>query len=319
MADWLVEEGIGEHRAMLVDGSEVLAAKIDWPGELAAGLVAEAVLTSRAKGAPRGVARFASGEEALVDQLPASAAEGAPIRLCITRPAAGEARRRKRAHARPCDEPCRPAPSLCERLGAKRVHALDRDLWTHVRQQAWDGDVGFAGGTLQFSPTPAMTLVDVDGTLPPRQLALAAAPHVARAIRLMDLSGSIGIDFPTLADKADRKAVDGALAVGLGGLAHERTAMNGFGFVQIVCRVEAPSLLHRMHFDRAGAAARWLLFLAEGLQGPGTLMLTAHPAVLAALRPEWIADLGRRTACAVEQRADPALALDAPQAQVVPR
>jgi hypothetical protein len=28
---WLIEQGIGEDRAVLLDGSEVVAAKIDWP------------------------------------------------------------------------------------------------------------------------------------------------------------------------------------------------------------------------------------------------------------------------------------------------
>jgi ribonuclease G len=319
LAEWQVEEGIGEHRAVLMDGKRVVAAKLDWPGALAAGAIAEAVLVARAAGDARGRARFDSGEEALVDHLPASASEGARLRLQVTRAALGEAQRRKLARARPTEAPCRPAPTLRERLGARRVHALDRQVWAQLRQDAWTGQIAFAGGSLEISPTPAMTLIDVDGTLPARSLALAAATQAARAIRLLDLSGSVGIDFPTLTQKADRKAVDLALGEALAGFDHERTAMNGFGFVQVVSRFEAPSLLHRMQFDRVGASARWLLWLAEGHRGPGRLLLTAAPPVIAALRPEWLAELARRTACEVALDPQPHLALGAPHAQVLAR
>src|SRR5690606_24385599 len=116
---WYVEEGIGEHRAIRLEGERIAAARVDWPGELAVGLVEDAVLISRAAASRRGTARFASGEEALVDKLRPSAGEGAPIRLEVTRPALGERGRRKLARARPSEAAPRPAPSLAERLRAE--------------------------------------------------------------------------------------------------------------------------------------------------------------------------------------------------------
>ena len=314
MAEWLVEEGIGEHRAVLVEGGEICAARLEWPGSLMAGQVEDAKLVSRVAGTPRGAARFANGEVALVDRLPPDAREGMTLRLEVTRAMTAERDRFKDAQARPSTNPLRAAPSLAERLDGRVVREVEG--WEELWSEALHGEVEFRGGRLTIEPTAGMTVIDVDGSGAPRELALAAIPTLAKAIRRFDLSGAIAIDFPSIAEKPGRRAVDSALAEYLADWPHERTAMNGFGLVQLVARREGPSMLALLA-RRPDAAARMLMRRAERVSEPGILELSANPRVRAAVRDGWEAELVRRTGRTIRWREEPGLALIAAFAQGV--
>ena len=315
-AEWLYEAGIGENRAALVDGDVILQAEIetDEPG-LRVGAVLDARVVERVAG--HGIVA-ADGHEAYLEPVPREWTNGARVRVEVAREALPERGVRKRARARPTDAPPRAAPTLRERIaGETRVVEVDRHGpdrleaagWSELLAQAAGAPVTFDCGRLHVEPTRAMTLIDVDGWGPVDALGVAAATASASTIRRLGLAGSIGIDFPS-AGRDARAAAAAAFDAGLP-LPFERTAINGFGFMQVIRPRARRSLVEIARLDAGGAAARALLRRAERSGLTGATRLVAHPVVAAALkaRPDWLDLLARASGGAVGLRANPALAM----------
>jgi len=308
---------------LLVDKGEVLAAKLQWPGEVLAGKVSKARLISKPADTRRGTAMLENGREVLVDHLPKTITEGEEFPLRIVRGAIAERGRLKRPQGRylRADESSGSTGAAFGETMAvfaqgETVRRFPNGLWEDVWSAASSGAIAFPGGELLICVTPAMTLIDIDCSRP-EEAFYNAAPRIAQALRWFDMSGNIGIDFPSVTDKGDRKAVDKRLGECLSDWPHERTAMNGFGFVQLVAKLEGPSLLHRFATSRVGMCARHALRIAERADGAGVTLLTVHPALKAKLKPEWLDELRRRTGREVRIETDPGLALEAPHAQIV--
>jgi ribonuclease G len=307
LAEWLYEEGIGENRAILVEHGRIVEAAIELPG-LRAGAVVEARLARIA-----GVATLADGSEAQLAPLPPGVTVGAAFHAEVMREPIPERGRPKPAKLRPTELPLRDGPSLRQRIGDPPPlppHGPDRFEqagWSELLEEAAAGEIAFDGGALRMSLTPAMTLFDVDGSLPPPDLAEAGAAAAARAILRFGIAGSIGIDLPTL--PRDRRQAAAAAVDAILPQPFERTAVNGFGFLQIVRRRERPSLAELLQADPAGAGARALLRRAERQKGP--LTLVAAPSVLARIGDDWRAALERRVGGAVALRAEAGLAISA--------
>jgi hypothetical protein len=322
MAEWLFEAGIGEDRAILVEDGRIVEAAIELPGAVRAGSVLPARLASILIPARRGIAALASGGEALVEPLPAGLTEGAAFNAQIVREALPEAGRAKLPKARATEAPPRSGPSLAERIGAFNRHGpigpdrFEEAGWSELLDEAMRGEIAFPGGALRMSLTPAMTLFDVDGSLPPAELACAGASAAARAMRRMGVTGSIGIDLPTLPSRAERQAAAASLDAALPP-PFERTAVNGFGFLQVVTRRERPSLPELLQADPVGASARALLRRGQRCGGGGRLVVQAAPRVIARIeaRPEWLERLRRETGAELALQADPALAISAGHVQ----
>jgi hypothetical protein len=308
LPEWLIERGIGETRAALVENGEILEARIELDGVAPAGVVVEARLVSVGRNGRNAIARERSGAEYLLPRGAPGVSEGAAIHIEITRAAIPGSEPWKRPLGQLSDEVPRGARPIDGReisLPAVRDELAGAG-WNDLIEQARSGIVPFAGGELRISPTPAMTLIDVDGWLDSEELAVRGAADAAKSIRRLDIGGAIGIDLPTVGNKAARQAAAAAIDENLPQL-FERTAVNGFGFVQIV-RPRTRASLIELAQDRAAFHARELL-RRVAFEVPGPKRLVAHPAVVTVLdsRPEWLEALGRQTGGTVSLRADAAL------------
>lgn len=323
MREWIYEGGIGEARAALIEEGAIVAAEIECDDEGArAGAIVEVRFDRITVPGRRGIVRLDDGQEALIEPLPKGVTEGGRLLVEIHRAALPEPGRAKLAMARVAAPDAMPAeaPDLLARISAdglpvRHLLAHEADLleaagWSELLEEASSGEMAFEGGALRLSLTPAMSLIDVDGWLDPGALAIAGAAASARMIVRHGIGGPIGIDLPSAGSKAGRNAAAEAVDAILP-QPFERTAVNGFGFLQIIRRRARASLPELMQGDPVGAAARALLRRAERTPGVGLRTLSAAPAVIERIErnPHWQAELVRRMGCGVALRGDARLAI----------
>jgi len=321
LAEWLYEDGIGERRAALVDQGRIVELHVERDSDgVQAGTLLYARLNPREGSGTWRSVTLPSGEEAMLRSVPPAISDGATLLVEILRSALPEGAITKRATARAAEAGARPAPALAliDRLSATGlpVHslaphqpdALEAAGWSEWLEGAASGQLPFSGGMLRMSLTPAMTVFDVDGELPPLDLARAGVVAMARAIRALGIGGSIVIDLPTLASKGERVTVAEAFDAAMPP-PFERTAINGYGLLQIIRQRTAPSIAERWQYHPVESAALALLRAAarQGAVQPGQLMtLAAHPSVVRWIeaRPELTDRLARESAATVHLRAE---------------
>jgi len=294
----LVEAAPGATRALVLDGDTVVEAHIARADDpLPVGLIAPARLADRRQGVV-----VLAGAEAQLAPVPADWPEGQTRLVEVLRPARPDGVRDKQARVTAHDGPARPAPDLATRL-ATAGHAvtpvpahgpdvLADSGWDAVVEEALSGRVEFPGGRLLVAPTPAMLVIDVDGTGDLARLAEAAARAVAALIRRHGIGGPVVVDFPSLGGRAPRAVVDAILAETLPP-PFEKTAMNGFGLVQIIRPRRQLSLLENVR--QPGFAALEMLRRAQRLVGPVQIEAQASVIDWLAAHPALIADCARLT------------------------
>lgn len=292
----LIEAAPGATRALVLDGERVVAAHLRRSDvALPAGLIAPARLLCREAG--QAVVMMA-GTQAVLKPVPATWHEGQTQLAQVVHEARSDGTRHKQARVSAHPGPAAPAPDLAQLLPGHEVVApygadrLAQAGWDDVIEEAVTGIVDFPGGRLLMAPTPAMLVIDVDGTGDSGRLAETAARAVAAAIGRHGIGGPVVVDFPSLGGRAARAAVDVILAETLPP-PFEKTAMNGFGLVQIIRPRGRLSLIEEAR--RPGFAALELLRRAMRLTGDLTIGGPADVHDWLAARPALLADLARIT------------------------
>jgi len=312
LAEWLYEAGIGEARAALIEDGRIVEARIEREGE---GPRVGAILTARLV-EPGRLSLDAPGEPVATIAAP-GVPLGSRLTVEITRMALRERGRDKPARARLADDGARPSagPDLRARIAATGAPVADLPAtgpdrleaagWSELIDRVRTGYWPFAGGALWVDATPAMLLIDIDGEGDAFALAKGGAAAAVHVVRCCDVGGAIGIDFPSLPGRAERQAID-ALIDALLPQPFERTAVNGFGFLQIVRRRERPSLIEQVRFDPVATDAALLLRQAGRAVGTGALQLVTRPAVAEWIgaHPHWIDALQKQSGRAVTVVAD---------------
>lgn len=323
LIEWIIDEGIGEQRAILVENGQIIEARISRHDGIKPGLVTGARLITKLVAGTRGIVLLQDGAEALLSPVPKGLNEGESLVVEVVRTAIDEKSRFKLPQVKVAPEKThQPALSFLDEILAGslphnfyRPHdatdALEANGWSEVLEEARTGQIAFDGGNLLIALTPAMTFIDIDGDMAPVPLAMVAAEAAAKAIRRLDIQGNIGIDFPTLTDKADRQKVADAFDAAMHG-PFERTAINGFGFMQVVTRRSRQSLPELLQYRAVTAHTLELLRRAQREHKAGGMRIVAHPAIIAKLqkRSDWTEALGGSTGRTISLRGDPKLAMN---------
>ncbi len=189
------------------------------------------------------------------------------------------------------------------------------------------------GGRASIHPTPALVAIDLDAGAATaerrvkagaqRDANRAALPHVARAIRLRNLSGGIVVDLAGMAARARAGlAPDVAAALAPDPLRPRFLGFTALGLAEILRPRVHPPLHELLAGPHAAALAALRRLAAEDAANPAARhRLLAAPDVAAALENDAAAraDLARRTGRPLILRSEPALAPGTWRMEVLPR
>jgi ribonuclease G len=320
----LWDAGPGEMRAGLVEDGRLIEFRIIRQRRQKALYAAGEIYTARIVsnlGGGKALATLGADVEALLENAP-KLPEGALLSVEMTRAPVPEPGRWKRAQVKPMSDlkpQAEPSWHFSDEpwvLFLRRMHSSidnivcpDPIAAGDIRTDCPKLDVPISIDPAAIAETAFDELIDaaVSGEFPiaggmlsierTRALNLAAAKEIPRLLRLLDIGGQIGIDFLSLPDRKARLAVDAALGEACELLGpHERTALNGFGFAQIVRTRTGPSIpeiLCGTTPGRLSLESRAVALLREAgcSIGHGKRQLVAPPAIIELIR-QWPEETG---------------------------
>lgn len=287
------DDAPGERRAAVVENGNIVEIHIQrdalWAlGEYGAGRIDRKT--------PSGAYVIADDNSELLLRGKMGLPEGARIMFEVTREAIAEPGRHK-------------PPEIILREGVREA-PIDKDaLWdarmASIGQSAINAsiaegfDVAIAGqshvgdATISFQRTKAGLVFDIDGIGDAFAINMIAATEIARLLRLYQIGAMVLIDFVSMESKAQRTQI--AEAFDVASLADprpfERTAINGYGMMQVVRARPRPSVLDHLFGARIAALsdetqAYWLLRAVAESRGFGVRSVTARPEVATLLQSE---------------------------------
>ena len=146
---------------------------------------------------------------------------------------------------------------------------------------------------ISFQRTKAGLVFDVDGIGSAFDINQVAATEVARLLRLYQVGAMVMIDFVSMEAKAQRTQIAEIFDTASSSDARpfERTAINGYGMMQVVRARPRPSVLDHLFGTRIAALsdetqAYWLLREVAQSSGFGARTVTARPDVATLLESQ---------------------------------
>jgi hypothetical protein len=287
------DDAPGERRAAVVENGNIVEIHIQRDALWALG---ECGVGRIDRKTPSGAYVVADDGSTLLLRGKTNALEGARVMFEVTREAISEPGRIKPPEIMLRDSAANP-PIGKDALWDARLASLGQSA---INASITEGfDVAIAGQsqlgdvTISFQRTKAGLVFDIDGIGDAFAINMVAAREVARLLRLYQVGAMVLIDFVSMESKAQRTQIAEAFdaASVLDPRPFERTAINGYGMMQVVRARPRPSVLDQLFGTRIAALsdetqAYWLLRTVAQSSGFGARTVTIRPEVATLLQSQ---------------------------------
>ena len=295
MTDLWIDNAPGERRAALVVDDEIVEIHIQRDLHPVLGQTGTGRIERKS---PAGSYISAEDSQELLIRGKIDKPDGAEIGYTIIRESISEPGRIKPAEASWVELPVEVVDK--EYLWNQRLRRLiDRAPAVESFSDAFDcavaGSSQVGDVSIHFQRTKAGVVFDVDGIGDAFAINRVAAIEIARLLRLYQIGGMAIIDFVAVDSKSKRQEIADMFdsASQADGRAFERSAVNGFGMMQVVRSRPRPSVLDTLFGTRIAALsdetkALWLYRNVVASTGFGPRIVTTSREVANLMQsPKW--------------------------------